>query len=321
MNNKLYENIIKGIQKGVKQSILNENSDRKDIFSSVKDNSYIEVLNDIKEECYAADKNHIHNIQGIADKYWDIAEIVIGNSKQYGEIWTVSWNSNMNGHYKSRVNCKDISEYVLYSIAITYKDESDHTYTLYFGDDYLEPDYMKLYKTQRMTLNDIYSFYEYIEKLVWESQHQDIADSWREDERNQSPDEKRKYQEKVEKWKKERQERLEKEEEHRKIVKMQTEWKEKMTDLIYQYVLSKLSRRKSIIVDKSTGSTQAEGNVPYTAIAFYKDKKGPIGYIGRIKVNYHELDLAVPLCGHSYMKLSEENYKGQVDYCIEFMLN
>lgn len=320
MNKQLYENIINGIQKGIKRSLLNESADKPDIFSFVKDDSYIEVLNDIKKECYEADKRHINSIQSMSEKYWDIAEIVIGNSKQFGEIWSVSWNSNMNGHYKTRVNCKDISEYVLYSIAITYKDKSDHTCTLYFGENYLLPYSKRRDKTQVMTLNDIYSFYEYIEKLVWETKNQDIADSWREDERNYEENQRIKQKEQEERLKREEQERLAREE-HRKIVKMQTEWKEKMTDLIYQYVLSKLSRRKSIIVDKSMGSTQAEGNEPYLAIAFYKNKIGPYSYIGRIKVDYQEIDLAVPLCGHTYLKLSEDNYKDQVDYCIDFMLN
>jgi len=62
MNKRLYENIINGIQKGIKRSLLNENTDKPDIFSFVKDDSYIEILNDIKEECYEADKSHINSI-------------------------------------------------------------------------------------------------------------------------------------------------------------------------------------------------------------------------------------------------------------------
>lgn len=298
MNKQLYKNIINGIQKGI-NCALNESADKPDIFSFVKDDSYIEILNDIKEECYEADKNHINSIQSMSEKYWDIAEIVIGNSKQFGEIWSVSWNSNMNGHYKSRVNCNDISEYVLYSIAITYKDESDHTCTLYFGENYLLPYSKRRGKTQEMTKNDINVFYEYIEKLVWETKNQDIADSWRDEE-----------------------ERLSREEEERKkIIKMQEDWIEKMSDLIYEYASKKLSRRKNIFVKKSVGSSQAEGNIPYTAIVFYKDKISPYAQLGRIRVDYNEIDLAVPLCGHQWIKITEDNYEKKVDYCIDFILN
>lgn len=299
MNKQLYENIINGIQKGIKRSLLNENADKPDIFSFVKDDSYIEILNDIKEECYEADKNHINSIQSMSEKYWDIAEIVIGNSEQFGELWDVTWNSNMNGHYKSRVNCKDISEYVLYSIDITYKDKSDRICTLYFGENYLLPYSKRRGKTQEMTKNDINAFYEYIEKLVWETKNQGIADSWREDE-----------------------ERIRREEEeHEKIIKTQKAWIEKMSDLIYNYASKKLSRRKNIFVKKSVGSSQAEGNIPYTAIVFYEDKISPYAQLGRIRVDYNEIDLAVPLCGHQWMKITEDNYEEQVDYCIDFILN
>ena len=294
MDKRLYNNIIRGIQKGIRQSMLNEDS----IYNSIKDNSIKETIDEIVELCYEADKNNIHSNQGLTDKYWDIAEIVIGDS-DYGEVWSVCWNSNMNGHYKSRVNCKDISEYELYSISITYREDSDHTFTIYFGDDYVKPDYMQMYKTRKMTNQEINLFYEYIEKLVWESTHPEEADEWRKQEREQEREQNERQEE----------------------IKRQAEWKNKLTDLIYEYAVNKLKRRKNIFVEKSVGTTQAEGNEPYTAIAFYKNKKGPYGYIGRIKVNYEELDLAVPLCGHSYMKLSEENYKEKVDYCIDFMLN
>ena len=321
MNKQLYENIINGIQKGIKRSLLNENADKPDIFSFVKDDSYIEILNNIKEQCYEADKNHINSIQSMSEKYWDIAEIVIGNSKQFGEIWDVTWNSNMNGHYKSRINCKDISEYVLYSIDITYKDESDHTCTLYFGENYLLPYSKRRGKTQEMTKKDICFFYEYIEKLVWETKNQDIADSWREDERNYDENQRRKQQEKEERLRREKEERLAKEEERRKIIEMQKDWIEKMSDLIYEYASKKLSRRKNIFVKKSVGSSQAEGSIPYTAIVFYEDKISPYAQIGRIRVDYNEIDLAVPLCGHQWMKITEDNYEKRIDYCIDFILN
>ena len=309
MENQLYENIIKGIKKGI-SSALNESADKPDIFNFVTDDSYIEILNDIKEECYEADKLHINSVQSMSEKYWDIAEIVIGNSKQFGEIWSVSWNSNMNGHYKSCVNCKDISEYVLYSIDITYKDKSDHTCTLYFGENYLLPYSKRRGKTQEMSKKDINVFYEYIEKLVWETKNQDTADSWREEEH---------YFE--ERLRREKEERLAKEEERKKIIKMQEAWIEKMSDLIYEYASKKLSRRKNIFVKKSVGSSQAEGNIPYTAIVFYEDKISPYAQLGRIRVDYHEIDLAVPLCGHQRMKLTEDNYEEQVDYCIDFIIN
>ena len=313
MENQLYENIIKGIKKGI-DSALNESTDKPDIFSFVKDDSYIEILNDIKEECYEADKLHINGVQSMSEKYWDIAEIVIGNSKQFGEIWTVSWNSNMNGHYKSRVNCKDISEYVLYSIDITYKDKSDHTCTLYFGENYLLPYSKRRGNTLLMSKIDICYFYEYIEKLVWETKNPDIADSFREDERNYDESQRRKQNEKEERLRREKEER-------KKIIKMQEAWIEKMSDLIYEYTSKKLSRRKNIFVKKSVGSSQAEGNIPYTAIVFYEDKISPYAQLGRIRVDYHEIDLAVPLCGHQFMKLTEDNYEKQVDYCIDFILN
>lgn len=321
MNKQLYENIINGIQKGVKQSLLNENADKPDIFSFVKDDSYIEILNDIKEQCYEADKNHINSIQSMSEKYWDIAEIVIGNSKQFGEIWDVSWHSNMNGHYKSRVNCKDISEYVLYSIDITYKDKSDHTCTLYFGENYLLPYSKRRDKTQEMTKKEINVFYEYIEKLVWETKNQDIADRWREEERNYDENQRRKQQEKEERLRREKEERLAKEEERKKIIKIQEAWIEKMSNLIYEYASKKLSRRKNIFVKKSVGSSQAEGSIPYTAIVFYEDKISPYTQIGRIRVDYNEIDLAVPLCGHQWMKITEDNYEERIDYCIDFILN
>jgi len=126
-----------------------------------------------------------------------------------------------------------------------------------------------------MTKMDINIFYEYIEKLVWETKNPDIADSFREDERNYDENQRRKQQEKEERLKREEEERLAKEEERKKFIKTQEAWIEKMSDLIYEYASKKLSRRKNIFVKKSVGSSQAEGNIPYTAIVFYEDKISP----------------------------------------------